>query len=94
MLKTIIRDLLRKANRRVRDNGVIEYSFKGFVSQETREAVLTLYREGNLNSWREFYCACSDDCHVAFRFGNGASTSNYLWFSYVDERPLRAPQYV
>jgi hypothetical protein len=94
MLKNIIRNLISKSSRRIRDNGVIEYTFKGFVSQETREDILSLYREGTLNSWREYYCACADDCHVSFKFGQGASTSNYLWFSYVDERPLRSPQYV
>lgn len=94
MLKNIISNLISKSSRKVRHNGVIEYSFKGFVSQEMREDILSFYRDGTLNSYREFYCAANDDCHVAFRFGSGASTMNYVWFSYVDERPLRNPQYV
>lgn len=87
-LKQVIKSLLSMSSRKVRRDGAIEHRFTGNVNSEIAETIRVAYREGHLSQSEGFYFASKDHRHVSFKFGSGASTTNYLWFSYVDERTV------
>lgn len=89
-LRSMIRELLELSSQHVRWNGVVEHRFAGVVTLAMHAAIWNAFRSGQLLSHSGSLYASRGGCHVAFTFGHGASTSTFVWFSFVDERQAAA----